>query len=131
MPKNNKKNKQKNNQKTTGATLARQEAKEIRTPSIIPLSDKVLIKVKDESEDEKKNEFGIIIPDTVNKERPEQGVVVAIGEGKMTDEGTLLPMRVKVGDKVVFSKYGFDEVKVGDEEYILVSESSVLAIIRN
>jgi chaperonin GroES len=96
---------------------------------IIPLADRVLIRVKDEKEEENKNEFGIIIPDTVSREKPEQGEVVAVGEGKMTDEGTLLPMRVKVGDKVVFSKYGYDEVKVGDEEYLLVSEGSILAII--
>jgi chaperonin GroES len=96
---------------------------------IQPIGDRVLIRIKNVKEEEKKNSFGIIIPDTVSQEKPEQGVVVAVGEGKMTDEGTLLPMRVKVGDKVVFSKYGFDEVKIDDEEFLLISENNVLAII--
>lgn len=96
---------------------------------IIPLADKVLIRV-DDTVDEKKNDFGIIIPDTASKERPERGKVIAIGEGKLNDEGGLIPMRVRVGDRVIFSKYGFDEVKAGDEEYILVSESNILAIIK-
>lgn len=101
-----------------------------KTGNIAPLGDKVLIKVANEKEQEKKNAFGIIIPDTINKEKPEQGRVVAVGEGKMTDTGTILPMKVKIGDKVVFSKYGYDEVKIDDEEFILVSESSILAIIK-
>jgi chaperonin GroES len=95
----------------------KKEAKEI---GIKPLGDKVLIQTK----------AGLIIPDTVSKEKPEQGKVVAIGEGRLTDEGMLVPMRVKVGDTVLFSRYGFEEVKVGDQEYLIVSESSILAIIK-
>lgn len=102
----------------------------ISATKVRPLADKVLIRIETEKEGEKMNSFGIIIPDTVDKEKPEHGIVVAIGEGKMTDDGKILKMRVKVGDKVMFSKYGFDEVKVDGEEYLLVSESNVLAIIK-
>jgi chaperonin GroES len=105
----------------------KKEAKEI---GIKPLGDKVLIQTKAEKGGEQKNSFGLIIPDTVSKEKPEQGKVVAIGEGRLTDEGMLVPMRVKVGDTVLFSRYGFEEVKVGDQEYLIVSESSILAIIK-
>jgi len=78
---------------------------------------------------DKKSASGIIIPDTVSKEKPEQGKVVAVGGGKYED-GKLLPMSVKVGDKIVFSKYGYDEVKINEEEYYILSESSILAIIK-
>ena len=97
--------------------------------SIMPLSDKVLIKPLSPSDLEKKNTFGIIIPETVSKEKPEQGKVIAVGEGKYED-GHKVPMRVKVGDRVVFSKYGYDEIKIEGEEYYILSESSILAIIK-
>jgi chaperonin GroES len=75
---------------------------------------------------------GIIIPDTAKKEKPEQGVVVAVGTGKWNDDGDKrMVMDVKVGDKVVFSKYGYDEVKVEGQEYFIVSESSILGIFIN
>jgi chaperonin GroES len=74
--------------------------------------------------------FGIIIPDTA-KEKPEQGTIVAVGTGKRTDDGKIVPLNVKVGDKVMFSKYGFDEVKVGGEQYYIVSEQNILAVIKN
>jgi chaperonin GroES len=98
-------------------------------PNILPLGDRVLIKLNDGNE-KNKNSFGIIIPDTIGKEKGEQGRIIAVGEGKLNEGGELIPMRVKVGDKVIFSKYGYDEVKVGDEEYLLVSESNILAIIK-
>ena len=94
---------------------------------IIPLGDRVLVKPM---EKEKKTKSGIIIPDTVDKERPEMGKVVAVGEGKVTDEGKVLPVKVKVGATVLFTKYGPDEVKIDDEEYLIVSESNILAIIK-
>ncbi len=73
---------------------------------------------------------GIIIPDSAKKEKPEQGVVIAVGAGKWDEYGKhRLAMDVKVGDRVVFSKYGFDEVKVNDTEYFVVSESNILAIL--
>ena len=94
---------------------------------IIPLGDRVLVKP---AEKEKKAKSGIIIPDTVDKERPEMGKVIAVGEGKVTDEGKTIPPKVKVGQTVLFSKYGPDEIKIGDEEYLVVSESNILAIIK-
>ncbi len=94
---------------------------------ITPLGDRIVVQPA-EKEGEKKLASGIIIPDTANKEKPAKGTVVAVGAGKYED-GKRVPMTVKVGDQVLFSKYGFDEVKVGGEEYYILSESSVLAVI--
>ena len=70
---------------------------------------------------------GIIIPDTAKKEKPEQGVVLAVGPGKWDEDGEKrIAMDVKEGDRVIFSKYGYDEVKIADKEYFIVGESSVL-----
>lgn len=96
---------------------------------IIPLGDKVLVKPMS-GEEGKKTKSGIIIPETIDKEKPEQGKVIAVGQGRMNDEGKLLPMKVKVGDMVLFSKYGPDEVKIGGEEYFILSEGSILAVIK-
>ncbi|MBU6431093.1 MAG: co-chaperone GroES [Patescibacteria group bacterium] len=95
---------------------------------IIPLGDRVLLKVS-EDKNGSKTASGIFIPDTVDKEKPEQGKVVAVGEGKYID-GKLIPINVKVGDTVVFSKYGYDEIKVNDEEFLIVKEDNILAIIK-
>ncbi|NQV88237.1 MAG: co-chaperone GroES [Parcubacteria group bacterium] len=94
---------------------------------ITPLGDRVLIKpfIKED----KKTSSGIIIPDTVDKEKPEQGKVIAVGSGKYED-GKFIPVNVKVGDTVVFSKYGYDEVKIEEEEYYILKEDSLLAIIK-
>jgi chaperonin GroES len=73
---------------------------------------------------------GIIIPETVDREKPQQGKVVAVGEGRMTDTGDIIPMRVKKGDVVIFSKYGPDEITVDDTEYYIIGEASILAIIK-
>ena len=89
-----------------------------------PAGDRVLVK-PDEAEDER-TASGIIIPDSARKEKPERGVVVAVGEGKRTEKGDIVPMRCKVGDKVMFSKYGYDEVTIGEEEYYVISESNIL-----
>ena len=83
--------------------------------SITPLADRVLVK-PDESADEK-TPSGIIIPDTAQKEKPERGTVIAVGEGKRNEKGEILAMRIYVGDTVIFSKYGYDEVKIDDEEF--------------
>jgi chaperonin GroES len=96
--------------------------------NIRPLADRVL--VRPESADEEKTASGIYIPDTARKEKPERGEVVAVGEGKRTDKGDVVPLRVKVGDTVVFSKYGFDEIKIDDVEYYIVTESNILAIVQ-
>lgn len=100
------------------------------TSGLIPLGDRLVLRHLTEDETGTRSASGIIIPDTVSKEKPEQGIVVAVGKGKYED-GELIPMSVKVGDRVVYSKYGFDEVKVGGIEYCVVSESSVLAILKN
>lgn len=95
---------------------------------IQPLGDRVLVKPITGAEE--KSASGIIIPDTARTEKPERGTVVAVGEGKRTERGDLLPMRVSVGDTIIFSKYGYDEVKVDDEDYYIVSESNILAIVK-
>jgi chaperonin GroES len=96
---------------------------------VTPLGDRVLVK-PDSDVEGKKTASGIIIPDTASKEKPEQGKVIAVGEGKMTDDGKVLPIKVKVGDTVIFSKYGPDEIKVDGEEYFIISEGSILAVVK-
>ncbi len=95
---------------------------------IQPLSDRVVIKPI--GKDEIKSVSGIIIPESANKEKPERGKVVAVGPGKY-DDGSRQPVEVNIGDTVLFSKYGYDEVKINNEEYYILSESSILAIIPN
>jgi chaperonin GroES len=91
-----------------------------------PLSDKVIVTV---SPKEEVTASGLVLPDSSTKERPEQGTVVAIGPGRMDENGKLLAMSVKVGDKVVFKKYSPDEVKVDGKEYLVISESDLIAVI--
>jgi chaperonin GroES len=91
-----------------------------------PLGDRVI--VKPVAKGEKTTSFGIIIPESTDKERPAKGTVVAVGPGK-TEDGNLVPMNVKVGQQVLFSKYGYDEVKLDGEEYFILTESSILAIV--
>lgn len=95
---------------------------------IQPLGDRVL--VRPESTNEEKTASGIYIPDAARKEKPERGEVIAVGPGKRSEKGDLHPLSVKVGDAVVFSKYGYDEVTIGDEEYYIVSESNILAVVK-
>lgn len=98
--------------------------------TIKPLQDRVVVRRLTDEENGTKSASGIIIPDTVSKEKPEQGIVVAIGDGKWDEDGEKrIPMDVKVGDRIVFSKYGYDEVKIGGEELYIVSASSILGII--
>jgi len=91
-----------------------------------PLSDRVLVRPLDSNEITK---AGIIIPDTVEKEKPEKGEVMAVGQGKLLDNGTRAPMTVKVGDKVMFKKYSPDEIKVDGKDLLVLEESDILAII--
>jgi len=108
---------------------AKKAVKSATKMSIAPLADRVLVKPLSEDElSSTTSPSGIIIPDTVDKEKPAQGKVVAVGPGKF-DDGNREPMTVKVGDKVVFSKYGYDEVKYEGEEYYILSESNILAVI--
>ncbi len=93
-----------------------------------PLNDRIVVRPLTEEETGTRSPSGIIIPDTVSKEKPEQGIVVAVGPGRM-DDGERIPLDIEVGDRVIFSKYGYDEVKVGGKEYFIVSEGSVLAVI--
>jgi len=95
--------------------------------SLTPLGDRILVRPA-EKEGEKKLASGIIIPETVDKERPAQGTVVAVGPGKYED-GKRTPLQVKVGNTVLFSKYGYDEVKIDGETYYILSESNVLGVV--
>ena len=72
---------------------------------------------------------GIILPDTVDKEKPEQGKVVAVGPGKLLDNGSRAQMSVKVGDTILFKKYSPDEIKIDKKDYLVLSESDILAIL--
>ncbi len=92
-----------------------------------PLSDRVLVKPLSE---EQATKAGIIIPDTVEKEKPEKGEVVATGPGKLLDNGQRAPMSVKAGDKVVFKKYSPDELKVDGKELLILEESDILAVLQ-
>ena len=92
---------------------------------IRPLQDRIIVK---RLEEETKTKGGIIIPDSA-KEKPIEGKVVACGKGKVTEDGKVLPLDVKVGDKVLFSKYGGTEVKVDGEEYLIMREDDILGII--
>jgi len=87
------------------------------------MGDRVLVKSLDAQETIK---GGIIIPDTA-KEKPQEGEVVAVGPGRITDDGKTIPMEVKVGDKVVYAKYGGTEIKDGDDELLILRESDILA----
>ena len=91
-----------------------------------PLNDKVIVKGLAEDEVTKS---GIVLPDTAEKEKPEKGEVLAVGPGKLLDNGHRSPMSVKTGDKVLFKKYGPDEVKIDDKEYLVVSEEDIIAVI--
>jgi chaperonin GroES len=93
---------------------------------IQPLSDRVVIKALDESEQMR---GGLYIPDTA-KEKPSQGEVVAVGPGKISDDGKRLDMDVKVGDKVLYGKYSGTDVTLDGDEYLILRESDVLAIIK-
>jgi chaperonin GroES len=93
---------------------------------ITPLRDKVVVKRLEEIEE--KTPGGIIIPDTA-KEKPQIGEVVAVGKGKILQDGKVIPPEVKVGDKVLFAKYAGTEVKIEGEEYLIMSEDEILGII--
>jgi len=92
--------------------------------AIKPLEDRIVIKI---SEAEEKTASGLVIPDTA-KEKPQEGTVVAVGPGRF-DDGVRVPMDIKVGDVVLYSKYGGTEVKQGGEEYLVLSARDVLAIV--
>jgi len=92
---------------------------------IRPLHDRILVKRVEEQEVRK---GGIIIPDSA-KEKPQEGKVIAVGSGKVTEDGKKIPLDVKAGDRILFGKYSGSEVKVEDEEYLILKEEDVLGII--
>jgi len=95
---------------------------------IKPLADRVVIEALPQEE---KTKSGIVLPGTVSKEKPEQGVVIAVGTGKKTDDGKIIPLSVKKGDRVIFTKYGPNEVKVEGKEYLIAREDDILAVIED
>ncbi len=97
--------------------------------NIKPLGDRVLVEPLSPEEREKTTKLGIVIPDTIEKEKSERGRVVAVGPGRTTDEGKLIPLSVKKGQIVIFSKYGPDEIKVGEKEYYIIKEENILEIL--
>jgi len=92
--------------------------------NIKPLGDRIVIKVV---ENEEKTKSGIVLPDTA-KEKPQEGEVLAIGSGEIID-GKKVPLEVKVGDRIIFSKYAGTEIKLDGEEYLILRQSDVLAIV--
>ncbi|NMB25684.1 MAG: co-chaperone GroES [Firmicutes bacterium] len=90
-----------------------------------PLADRVVVKA---IQQEEKTKGGIVLPDTA-KEKPQEGEVMAVGPGKLLDNGQRAPMEVKVGDHIIYARYGGTEVKVEGEEYLILRESDILAIM--
>ncbi|MFZ3074079.1 MAG: co-chaperone GroES [Minisyncoccales bacterium] len=93
---------------------------------ITPCADNILI---ESIKGEEKTKSGIFLPETASKERPEQGKVIAVGPGKKNKKGEIIPVSIKVGQKVLFSKYGPNEIKVDDKEYLIAKEDDILAVI--
>lgn len=91
-----------------------------------PLADKVIVASANKEE---MTASGLVLPDTANKERPEQGTVIAVGPGRLDESGKAIPVSVKIGDVVVFKKYSPDEVKVDGKEYLVLSESDLIAVL--
>lgn len=92
---------------------------------ITPLGDRVVVQPL---EAEEKTKGGIVLPDTA-KEKPQEGKIVAVGKGKLSDDGKVLPMEVKVGDRVLYGKYSGSEVTVDSEDYVVLHESDILAVL--
>ncbi|RLA86235.1 MAG: co-chaperone GroES [Deltaproteobacteria bacterium] len=93
---------------------------------VVPLQDRVLIERIEQPEE--KSPGGIIIPDTA-KEKPMEGKVIAVGKGRIKEDGTVIPLDVKVGDRVIFSKYAGTEIKIDGKEYLIMREDDILGII--
>ena len=96
--------------------------------NIKPLGDRVVIEPA-EKEKGGKTKAGIYLSETVDKERPEQGKIIAVGQGKLSKDGKRMPMGVKKGDVVLFTKYGPNEIKVDEKEYLIAREEDILAIL--
>ena len=100
--------------------------KEVRSMKVQPLGDRVLVKPM---EAEEKTKGGIVLPDTA-KEKPQQGEVTAVGQGKVLENGEVRPLDVKVGDKVLYGKYSGTEITIEGEEYLIIREDDILAIVK-
>jgi len=98
----------------------------VKNMNIKPLHDHVIVKPITADE---VTASGIVLPDTVDKERPEKGEVIAIGEGLLSADGTRMPMSIKIGDMVMFKKYSPDEIKLDGENLLVIKESDIMAII--
>jgi len=94
---------------------------------IRPLADRVVIKPQ---EREEKTKGGIFLPDTASKEKPQQGTVVAVGDGRLDDSGKRIPMSVSTGDTVLFAKYAGTEVRLDDVDYLILAEKDILGIVQ-
>jgi chaperonin GroES len=100
---------------------------EVNMASIRPLGDRVVVKPV---EREERTKSGIVLPDTA-KEKPQEGLVEAVGTGRILDNGTKVPVELQVGDRVLYAKYAGNEFKLDDVEYLVISERDVLAVIAN
>ncbi len=101
----------------------------MKKTEIKPVGDRVLVKPITGETKTGKSKGGIIIPDTVSRERPEEGRVLAVGPGRVGEDGKLISVKVKKGQHILFTKYGPEEIKIDGEELLIVSESNILAII--
>ncbi len=97
-----------------------------KAKKITPLGDRVVIEPVSKEE---RTKSGIVLPDTAEKERPEQGKIIAVGPGRMTDDGKLLPINLEKGQIVLFTKYGPNEVKIEGKEYLIAEEKDILAVL--
>ncbi len=104
--------------------MAKSAVKSKSKVKIVPLGDRVVVK---REEAEETTAGGIVLPDTA-KDKPQRGEVIAVGDGHVKKDGTKVPLTVKVGDKVIFSSYAGDDITIGDEEYLLLRESDILAV---
>lgn len=91
-----------------------------------PLGDRILVEVLEAKE---RTKGGIVLPDTA-KEKPQEAKVVAVGKGKISDEGKIIPLEIKAGDKILFGKYTGTEITVDDKEYLILKEEDILAIVK-
>jgi chaperonin GroES len=103
-----------------------EEVRRVMDFRIRPLADRVVVKPQ---EKEERTRGGIFLPDTASKEKPQEGTIMAVGEGKLDDNGKRTPVAVKAGDRVLFAKYAGTEVKIEDDDYLILAEKDILAIV--
>ncbi len=105
--------------------MSKSESKASKAPPVRPLGEKVLLK---RLEAEERTKGGIVLPDTA-KEKPQKGIILAVGDGRLLKDGKRAPFQVSKGDKVLFSSYAGSEIKIDGEEYMLMDETDILAIL--